>query len=104
MAALEKVEGSTLVLCDAIVAEVLAGTRNRNEYAATKRELFEKFHVLPFTMEVSGCFRKILDQVSLGRDIHFADQLIAATAIAHSVPLLTLNTKHFKGIEGLTLA
>jgi predicted nucleic acid-binding protein len=104
MAALGKVEGSTLVLCDAIVAEVLAGTRNRNEYAATKRELFDKFHVLPFTMEVSGCFRKILDQVSLGRDIHFADQLIAATAIAHSVPLLTLNTKHFKGIEGLTLA
>lgn len=104
MAALEKVEGSALVLCDAIVAEVLAGTRNKNEYAATKRELFDKFHVLPFTMEVSVCFRKILDQVSFGRDVHFADQLIAATAIAHNVPLLTLNTNHFTGIKGLVMA
>lgn len=55
-------------------------------------------------MEISVCFRKILDQVNMGRDIHFADQLIAATAIAHNVPLLTLNTKHFKGVEELTLA
>ena len=33
-----------------------------------------------------------------------ADHLIAATALAHDVPLLTLNTKHFKGIRGLKLA
>lgn len=104
MAALERVEGGSFVLCDAIVAEVLAGTRTKAEYAATKNELLSKFHVLPFTMEVSVCFRRSLDQVSIGRDIHFADQLIAATAIAHNVPLLTLNTKHFKVIEGLTLA
>jgi predicted nucleic acid-binding protein len=104
MAALERVEGGGFVLCDAIVAEVLAGTRTKAEYTATKNELLSKFHVLPFTMEVSVCFRKILDQVSIGRDIHFAGQLIAASAIAHNVPLLTLNTKHFNGIEGLTLA
>ncbi len=55
-------------------------------------------------MEVSVCFRKILDQVTIRRDIHFADQLIAATAITHNVPLLTLNTKHFRDIDGLTLA
>lgn len=103
VAALEKVEGITLALCDAIVAEVLAGTRNKNEYAATKHELFDKFHVLPFTMEVSIHFRKILDALSQGKDIHLADQLIAATAIAHNVPLLTLNKKHFTGIRGLDL-
>ncbi len=55
-------------------------------------------------MEVSVCFRKILDQVTIRRDIHFTDQLIAATAIAHNVPLLTLNTEHFRDIDGLTLA
>lgn len=86
MAALDKIEGGTLALCDAIVAEVLAGTRNRNEYAATKQELFDKFHVLPFTMEVSIHFRKILDALSEGKDIHFADQLIAATALTTMFP------------------
>jgi hypothetical protein len=47
MAALEQVAGSTFVICDPIVAEVLAGTRNRKEYAVTKQELFAQFHVLP---------------------------------------------------------
>ncbi len=103
MAALERVEGSGFVLCDAIIAEVLAGTRNKAEYAATKDELFSKFHVLPFTMEVSKCFRKILDELASGKDVHFADQLIAATALAHDVPVLTLNKKHFTGIKGLKL-
>ena len=103
MAALEKVEGSTLALCDAIVAEVLSGTRNKNEFMATKQELFSNFHILPLTMEVSIHFRKILDALSHGKDIHFADQLIAATALAHNVPLLTLNKKHFMGIKELEL-
>ena len=103
MAALERVAGSALVICDPIVAELLAGTRNKAEYAVTKRELFGQFHVLPFTMEVSVCFRKIIDGLDSGRNIHFADQLIAATAMAHDVPLLTLNKKHFAGINGLKL-
>ena len=103
MAALERVGDAGLLLCDAIVAEVLAGTRNRKEYTETKRELFSQFHVLPLTMEVTQCFRAILDGLAMGRNIHFADQLIAATAIAHNVPLLTLNSKHFKGIKGLRL-
>jgi predicted nucleic acid-binding protein len=100
---LERIGDAGLLLCDAIVAEVLAGTRNKAEYATTKQELMSQFHVLPLTMEVSECFRAILNDVQLGRDIHFADQLIAATAIAHDVPLLTLNAKHFKAIKGLTL-
>ncbi|MFT3886460.1 MAG: PIN domain-containing protein [Flavobacteriales bacterium] len=103
MAAMERAAGGTYVLCDAIVAEVLAGTRNRREYTATKQELFAQFHVLPCTMEVSRHFRYILDQLESGRDVHFADQFIAATALAHDVPLLTLNKKHFAGIKGLRL-
>lgn len=104
LAALERIGEANLLLCDAILAEVLAGTRNKVEYASTKRALMNSFHVLPLTMEVSQCFRAILADIGSGRDIHFADQLIAATALAHGVPLLTLNTKHFKGIKGLKLA
>jgi len=33
----------------------------------------------------------------------FADLLIASTAIYHNLPLLTLNTDHFKHIERLRL-
>ena len=43
MSAMERINGAQLCLCDAIIAEVLAGTRNKTEYAITKRELFEQF-------------------------------------------------------------
>lgn len=103
IAALERCSGSTLVLCDAIVAEVLAGTRNKVEFASTRHELFAQFHVLPLTTEVSRYFRDIVHQLKQGTEIHFADQLIAATAMAHGCSLLTLNKKHFIPIKGLKL-
>ncbi|MEO5585826.1 MAG: PIN domain-containing protein [Flavobacteriales bacterium] len=104
IAALEKVAGQQLVLCDVVVAELLAGVRNRAEYNATHRELNKQFHILPFTMEVSQHFRGIMAQQARDLGVHFADQLIAATAMAHDCSLLTLNQKHFKGIKGLKLA
>lgn len=103
MKALERIGAARMLLCDAVVAEVLAGTRNKAEYAATKQELVAQFRILPFSQEVSQCFWAILDGIDQGRDVHFADQLIAATAMAHRVPVLTLNTKHFKQIKGLEL-
>ena len=104
LSALARVDGTTLVVCDAIVAEVLSGVRNRAEYDATFREISQQFHSLPLTMEVSRHFRDIMGYHARDNGVHFADYLIAATAIAHDVPLLTLNTKHFKGIKGLKLA
>ena len=104
LAALERIGDLDPMLCDAVIAEVLAGTRNKNEYAITKHELFSQFHVLPLTAEVTQHLLAIIDGLAQGRDVHFADQLIAATAIAHDVPLLTLNKKHFTPIKGLRLA
>ena len=103
LSALSKVPGSALVICDAVAAEVLSGVRNRAEYDATLRELDQHFHSLPLTIEVSRNFRDIISHYARDHGVHFADYLIAATAIAHDVPLLTLNTKHFKGIKGLKL-
>ena len=49
MAALAAYEGAALALCDAVVAEVLAGARNRSEHDAMLRELDEHFEQLPLT-------------------------------------------------------
>jgi len=38
------------------------------------------------------------------KQIDLADLFIAATAVAHNLPLATLNTKHFNRIEELILA
>ena len=100
IAALARVQGCSLVLCDAVGAELLSGTRNRREYDAFWKELSQQFHLLPFTMEVSFAFRGILGHHARQQGVFLADYLIAATAIAHGVLLLTLNAKHFKGSRG----
>jgi predicted nucleic acid-binding protein len=100
----ERVDEQQPVICDVVLAEILAGARNQKEFEKHHHELTTNFHILPFTMDVSKHFRKILSEIAPHHDVHLSDHLIAAIAIAHDVPLLTLNTKHFKGIKGLQLA
>ena len=72
LTALAKVEGSSLVICDAVLAEVLSGARNKTEYDATFRELNQQFHSLPFTMVVSRHFRDIMGYHARDNGVHFA--------------------------------
>ena len=91
------------MICDVVLAEILAGARNKAEFARHHAELTANFHILPFTMEVSLKFRDIIAHIAPQHDVHLADHLIAAIAMAHGVPLLTLNKKHFSKIKGLDL-
>lgn len=99
-----RMEGRQLVICDVVMAEILAGARNRVEFERHHAQMTTNFTILPFTMEVSRHFREIMSAIMPQHGVHLADHLIAATALAHDVPLLTLNAKHFKGIKGLRLA
>ncbi len=83
---------------------MLVGARNKKEDEATDRELTKQFHVLPLTMEIPQHFRSILSHDTITLGVHLADQLIAAAAMAQGCALLTLDQKHFKGIQGLKLA
>ena len=49
--------------------------------------------------KISKAAGKIQSEHSIG----IVDSIIAATAIAHKLPLATLNLKHFKLIKGLKL-
>lgn len=44
-----------------------------------------------------------LDLRAKNKLIEFRDILIAATALQHTMPLATLNRKHFERVEGLKL-
>ncbi|XVN41917.1 MAG: PIN domain-containing protein [Rickettsia endosymbiont of Argas persicus] len=60
------------------------------------------FAVLPFSIEEAYVYAKIIDNLykeHITIDTH--DLLIAATAITHNYPILTLNAKEFKRIHGL---
>jgi len=101
--AIAKLAGHTPVLCDIVLGEVLIGSRNRKEYDELHNYLRKTYGKLPFTVEVSERFQELLTGKERLLHGHLSDHLIAATAIAHNTPLLTLNKKDFAKLEGLKL-
>ncbi len=73
----------------------------------TKREeaintLFEIVKVFPFDTNCAkkaGAIERMLR--SKGKTIGPGDTMIAATGLAHDLPVLTLNDSHFKRVDGL---
>jgi tRNA(fMet)-specific endonuclease VapC len=64
----------------------------------------DQFVLLPLDLKASKVSANI--QASLdkkGKGIGIPDLLIAGICVANSVPLLTLNTKHFSRVPGLKL-
>jgi predicted nucleic acid-binding protein len=91
-------------LCVSAVAkyEVLAGAdeKDMNEW----NQLFENVTVLAFDDATIGTARMIYRQLKReNKLIGLGDIFIAATAIAHNLPLATLNRNHFERIRGLRL-
>ena len=102
--ALARIAGAQQLICDVVLSEVLDGARNEAEHDRMFAYFTRTFQILPFTMEVSLKFRSIVEASGKDRGAHLGDHLIAAIALAHAVPLLTLNKKHFTPIKGLKLA
>ncbi len=80
------------------VAELSQGVREGSERTKLAK-MISAFVVLPLTEEISvtaGLYRRdFRDHLGCG----LADCMIAATASEHSLPLATLNGKHFKMLE-----
>jgi len=68
------------------------------------RNITENFTVLPFTDTVAQKAAELYHKLRLSNQmIEFRDIFIAATCIVHELPIVTLNKKHFKRIDGLKI-
>jgi tRNA(fMet)-specific endonuclease VapC len=103
--------GDEAVAISAVTASELLHGVHRAE-SALRRGRREQFverilrtvPVIPFTLEVARSHSRIwADQVKSGTLIGAHDLLIAATAIAHDLALLTHDKRHFERVEGLKL-
>ena len=69
---------------------------------ATVREIKSIFPMLDITPNVMDIFGEIkADTQKIGKSVYDMDLLIAASAIAHNMTLVTHNTKHFENISKL---
>nr|MDA3948557.1 hypothetical protein [Spirochaeta sp.] len=81
--------------------EMTANDRLRDLYQAV---LKGRLPVIPFTPSEATVYARIQGQaVRTGTTRPVIDLCIAATAISHSLTLVTLNTRDFSGIEGLSV-
>jgi len=84
--------------------EILQGMRNRAELVAVQKSLaLRNTKYLPLTPAVTVRATELMEAMTLSHGLSLGDALIAATALEHGMPLLTVNVKHFSPIDGLTV-
>ncbi len=91
-------------LCISSITYYEIGIGNRKSHADYWETLSENLQVLPFNKECSdNAITIYLDLLKANKMIDLADILIGATALTHSLPIATLNDKHFNRIKGLEI-
>jgi len=101
------VQGRLLAVSFITVGEMYFGAENRN-WGENKRKQLEttlrNFVVIPYDHEIARCYgRLVAERKRNGMPIAPNDAWIAACTVRHAVPLVTHNSKDFKGITGLTV-
>jgi len=82
--------------------ELVQGMRDRRELAALRRSLKDwNAKVLYIDEEISVKAMFLVERHFLSDSLRLADALIASTALANGMPVLTANDKHYKAVSQL---
>lgn len=96
-----------VLLCSIVKAELIYGAYHSARAAENLRllqEFFAPFGSLPFDDECAAHYGRIRDELErAGTPIGPNDLVIAATALAHHLVLVTDNTREFERVVGLQL-
>jgi len=95
-------ENLRLVISRITASELIFGSQNKPQNRVNA-QLAAFFPILEINEEISLLAYQLIDKYGLPTHLGILDAVIAATAIAHNIPLWTLNTKHSKTIKGLKL-
>lgn len=92
------------VFCELEVLQGIESTASERLRGLYRAVLKDRLPVIPFTSAEAEVYARIQgNAVRTGTTRPVIDLCIAATAITHSLTLVTLNTRDFSGIEGLVV-
>jgi len=83
------------------ILELMAAPKLTEQRVQAIKELLEIFEYIPMDGEVAATAGRYLGRYRASHGLEPMDAIIAATARVNEAPLFTLNTKHFKFIDGL---
>jgi tRNA(fMet)-specific endonuclease VapC len=99
--------GKTLAISFITVGKALFGARKRKWESKKISNLRLSLHnlvILPYDMALCEVYANLKAELyAMGRPMTDNDLWIAASALRHSIPLVSNNQAHFEGIPGLTL-
>lgn len=103
--AYQVIENSDIFFLSAVTyMELVQGLRNKKELTALRQALHGwNAQILYISEEISAKAMFFVEQHFLSHSMQLADALIGATAIAHGMPLLTGNDKHYKVMKDLQI-
>ncbi len=106
-AAISKRPASDIVICSVVRAELFAGaykSRDRDKNIADMEVFLKPFGTLSFDDEDAKIYGRVRASLEhAGQKIGPNDLLIAATALAKQLVLVTHNTSEFSRVEGLQI-
>ena len=75
-----------------------------DEKLSFAKEIIKNMEIIEIDARISECARKVYFKLKqINKLIPIGDLFIAATALYKTIPLATLNKKHFENIERLVL-
>ena len=84
--------------------ELLQGLRDKVELRELRQAIrFWDARVVQIDEEISARAMFLVEEYALSHGMQMADALIAATAVALGVSLVTANDRHYRHIEGLDI-
>jgi predicted nucleic acid-binding protein len=101
--ALEEWETERIVGVSAITyMELLVGCRDKREQRAVEK-FMERFELISVNIEITEEAIQLLRRYRLSHGLLIADALIAATAMANGIPLVSKNQRDYRYIDDLEL-
>jgi len=91
-----------LFISDVVIMELYQGARNKSDLNFIIKEIAD-FKVLQTHSQIMQLSTQLLREYNLSHNLKMMDAIIASTAMVYDMPLMSINKKDFKYLDGLRL-